>query len=121
MCRLICILQEALRLIRPLSGGSAPYFTLSGEAGLLSRAHASGAERGEVAAACPLRTFALRYSDGSSEEPEPVGSSGGTVTFSGVTSPGMKVISASSVGSPSSFTLRLTRIVEPGSIARPRT
>ena len=119
MCRLICILRDAQRLIRPLSGGSARYFTFPGEAGFRRCAHALAAERGEVAAACPLRTFPLRYSDGSSEEP--LGSSGGTVTFSGVTSPGMKVISASSVGSPSSFTLRLTRIVEPGSIARPRT
>jgi hypothetical protein len=43
------------------------------------------------------------------------GSVGGTVTFSGVTSPGMKVMSTSSLGSPSSFALRATRIVEPGS------
>jgi hypothetical protein len=57
MCRLICILVEALRLIPPLSGGSAPYFTFPGEAGLGDCAHALGAERGEEAAACPLRTF----------------------------------------------------------------
>jgi len=57
MCRLICILLEALRLIPPLSGGSVRYFTFSGEAGVRGCAHASGAERGEVAAACPLRIF----------------------------------------------------------------
>jgi hypothetical protein len=57
MCRLICILLEALRLIRPLSGGSVPHFTFPGEARLQGCAHASGAERGEEAAACPLRAF----------------------------------------------------------------
>jgi len=68
------------------------------------------------------RSDAGRYSgDSSSPTPEAVGSSGGTVTFSGVTSPGMKVMSTSSPGSPSSPCLRPTRIVEPGSIARPRT
>jgi len=49
------------------------------------------------------------------------GGSGGTVTCSGVTSPGMKVMSTSSPGSPSSFALRATRMVEPGSSWRPST
>jgi len=49
------------------------------------------------------------------------GSTGGTVTCSGVTSPGMKVMSTSSPGSPSSFILRATRMVEPGSSWRPST
>ena len=53
----------------------------------------------------------------SSSPPSPAGATGsdGTVTFSGVTSPGMNVMSTSSPGSPSSFILRATRIVEPGS------
>ena len=49
------------------------------------------------------------------------GADTGTVTFSGVTSPGMKVMSTSSPGSPSSFSLRAMRMVEPGSSWRPST
>src|SRR5919204_5191207 len=54
------------------------------------------------------------YSSGSSSA-EPDGSSAGTVTFSGVSSAGMTVMSTSSAF------LRPTRIVEPGSSARPST
>src|SRR5581483_1911896 len=74
-----------------------------------------GRNTGRAATRRPVRNV---YSAGSSE---PCGSSGGTVTFSGVTSPGMNVMSTSSPGSPSSRCLRPTRIVEPGSIARPST
>jgi hypothetical protein len=63
---------------------------------------------------------ASSYEAGSSS-PVVDGSSGGTVTRSGVTSPGMNVMSTSSPGSPSSVSLRPMRIVEPGSICRPST
>jgi hypothetical protein len=144
MCRLIEILPRPPFLTRPLSGGSARRFTVPGEAAARARGHASTAEGAEVAAAQLPRAHAERppagrllrsafsrpalpggptpYSGDSSSVPEEArGSSGGTVTFSGVTSPGMNVMSTSSPGSPSSPCFRPTRIVEPGSIARPST
>ena len=138
MCRLVWILRQGPFLTRPLSGGSAGRFTPPGEAPAEGRAHARGAEGAEVAAAqlprakrsgrprggrsATLSSFRRPYSgDSSSSSPEAWGTSGGTVTFSGVTSPGMKVMSTSSPGSPSSPRLRPTRIVEPGSIACPST
>jgi hypothetical protein len=67
-------------------------------------------------AAQPYRGYSGASSSDSDE-----GSVGGTVTCSGVTVPGMNVMSTSSLGSPSSLRLRATRIVEPGSISRPST
>ena len=135
MCRLVGILPQAPRLIRPLSGGSVRCFTVPGEAGAGGRTHAPTAEGARWPQLSSLaQTRSGRYGgrsatlcrrpyagESSSSSPEERGSSGGTVTFSGVTSPGMKVMSTSSPGSPSSFDLRPTRIVEPGSIARPST
>ena len=51
MCRLDGILSRGTFLIRPLSGGSAPRFTVPGEAAAGGRAHAPSAEGAEVAAA----------------------------------------------------------------------
>src|SRR5437868_5672325 len=97
---------------------SSPYGWFSG---LLHRAPGSGgveaAKRDRYLV--PLRgtRYLPAYSSGSSVADD---SSGGTVIFSGVTSPGMKVMSTSSAA-PSAPALRPTRTVEPSSSWRPST